>query len=351
MGGLFSAPQNVQSVEFPSWVARIPSQSGKIVVVTGCTTGTGYVFARTAALKGATVVMLNRESDRQKKLAKELADECPDAEANNRLVHIPCDLMSFDSVRSASAAVKQRFAETGVDVLCNNAGVMALKDEATPDGYDVQMQTNHLSHFLLTCQLFPLLRTAAEQRGDACVVNHSSLARKGAALDAKYLGKNGGNLGGNGASMLFNGARWARYHQTKLANIVFTLGLHDRLQASANPADKKIRSVCAAPGLARTQLQRTTGKDGGMHADACFMKLSQSAEDGTLPLLTCAFGVEQDDKAPAMRIVSGQFVEPASAGGAYGKPVVTGLDATCKEPKARDMLWAESEKACGDFRL
>ena len=84
-----------------------------------------------------------------------------------------------------------------------------------PAGYDTQMQTNHLSHFLLTKELFPLLDKAAKAKGDARVVNHSSGARKfpSSPLQAKYLGKNGGSLGGNGNSMLFGGARWQRYHQ------------------------------------------------------------------------------------------------------------------------------------------
>ena len=84
-------------------------------------------------------------------------------------------------------------------------------------GYDTQMQTNHLSHFLLTKELFPLLEKAAKARGEART-KHSSGARKfpSSSLQAKYLGKNGGNLGGNGNSMLFGGGRWQRYHQVPL---------------------------------------------------------------------------------------------------------------------------------------
>ena len=84
--------------------------------------------------------------------------------------------------------------------------------------YDTQMQTNHLSHFLLTkdSELLALLNKAAPAKGETRVVNHSSGARKFSPpqLQAKYLGKNGGNLGGNGSSMLFCGARCQRYHET-----------------------------------------------------------------------------------------------------------------------------------------
>ena len=157
--------------------------------------------------------------------AASLREQCPDA----TIISIACDLSSFESTRSAAAELNYKFASTGLDVLCNNAGVMALPDEATGDGFDVQIQTNHLSHFLLTSAVFPLLEAAASKRGEARIVNHSSLARVGVALDERYFGPNGGALGGNGASMFFGGARWVRYHHSKLANAVFTQALHRKL--------------------------------------------------------------------------------------------------------------------------
>eukprot|EP00951_Prasinocladus_malaysianus_P015497 scaffold118963_cov45-Prasinocladus_malaysianus.AAC.1 len=89
---------------------------------------------------------------------------------------------------------------------------MAMPDEATKDGYDIQMQTNHLSHFLLTKELFPLLEKAAERHGEARVVQMTSEARKmpSTPLKPEYFGKNSGKLGGNGAGMFFNGPRWER---------------------------------------------------------------------------------------------------------------------------------------------
>ena len=95
---------------------------------------------------------------------------------------------------------------------CDNTYLMT---ESYLSGYDVQVQTNHLSHFLLTKELFPLLAKAAASKGEARIVNHSSSARNvpSVPLQDKYFGKNGGNLGGNGNSMLFGGGRWQRYHQ------------------------------------------------------------------------------------------------------------------------------------------
>merc|ERR1719210_557559 len=131
--------------------------------------------------------------------------------------------MSFAAVREAAQKLKEDLGSSGLDVLCNNAGIMATKDEATGDGCDTQMQTNHLSHYLLTTEVWPLLERAAELRGEARVVNHSSGARNRGGegkkpLDEQYLQKNGGNLGGDEVGCLpFSGARWTRYQQSKLA--------------------------------------------------------------------------------------------------------------------------------------
>ena len=123
------------------------------------------------------------------------------------ITHVDCDLTDFDAVRKAAAQVAAETKDSGLDVLCNNAGVMALKDVATKDGYDIQMQTNHLSHFLLTKELYPVLVKAVKLRGEARIVNHSSFARNGppgtkltTENTYEYLGRNGGNLGGDGAS-------------------------------------------------------------------------------------------------------------------------------------------------------
>ena len=98
-------------------------------------------------------MMLNRPSERANRVLAECNSQFKDMCS---LVH--CDLQRFDSVRDAAGKVKEAFGAHGLDVLVCNAGVMALKDVATPDGYDVQMQTNHLSHFLLTAELWPVSR-------------------------------------------------------------------------------------------------------------------------------------------------------------------------------------------------
>lgn len=305
------------------------------MAVTGCTSGTGYIVARTAIRKGAdNVLLLNRPSERATKAEASLKEELKDSKTN--VETIACDLQDMASVQKAADTIKSKF--KAVDVLCNNAGVMALEDKATKDGYDVQMQTNHVSHFLLTKELYPLLQKAVELRGSARIANHSSGARNFPATELKseYLGKNGGNLGGNGSSMIFGGARWERYHQTKLANAVFTLALSEKLGA-----DSKIVASCAEPGLAATNLQVTTAGDGGMGSGMWIMRFAQSAEDGSMPILSACFATDS---------VSGQLWAPSQRGGMVGPAVQSSMakELAAKEG-ATELLWKASEEACGAF--
>ena len=311
--------------------------AGKTLVITGTSPGSlGFHAARAAVKRGCKrVIMLNRKSSRAEESLAELKGEI----ANSDVRWVECDLMDFESVTKAAEEVIDMCKDSGIDVLCNNAGIMAFPDEANNAGYDVQMTVNHHSHFLLTRLLYPLLEKAAESKGEARVVNHSSLARNGDKLNEKYLGKNGGSLGGNGNSMFLNGARWQRYHQTKLANVIFTLALNDKLTAK----NSKVKAVCAAPGLANSNLQVTTNKVDGMKS-MWIMKYGQSAADGSLPLLMCCFG---DD------VESGDFIEPNKMMGGKGLPKKKNIlkEKQCAHQPSRDMLWEASVSATGPFNL
>ncbi len=322
------------SKHFPEFKASLPSMEGKTVVITGTTSGTGKVAAKTVAELGAKLLVLNRPSKRSEAAIAELSQAFPDAD----IEQVECDLQSFASVKAAAKTVAELCPE-GVHVLSNNAGVMALEDKATGDGYDVQMQTNHLSHFLLTAELWPLLERAAETSGEARVVNHSSGARMAPSkqLKGEYLEKNGGNLGGNSVGLFFNGARWARYNQTKLANAAFTAALHHRIKASGS----KVKALVAHPGLARTELQETSVKKGGMGRlfTNVFMRMSQSAEDGSMGLLSCM--CRADAK-------SGQFYGPGSGMmAARGPAVAFELEDFYDNEPTRTLLWDRSNAAIG----
>ena len=234
------------------WLGQVGSvihACEQVIAITGCTSGTGYVAALLAAQEGAHVVMLNRKSERAI-VAQEALQNAADP---SLVTWIECDNSSFTSVRQAAAQLRQKFPQ-GIDVLCCNAGIMATPNEAAKDGYETQMTTNHLSHFLLVNETMPLLEAAAARTGEARVVQHTSSARKSTSdpIKREYLEKNGGDpILGDDSSTMPTGGRWIRYHQSKLANIVFAQALHDRLKA----AGSKVKSLVAHPGLAATNLQ------------------------------------------------------------------------------------------------
>lgn len=355
---------------FEDFVGALPSLSGKCYAVTGTTSGTGYHFCVAGIQKGARcLILLNRSSARAEKAASELKAL---AGSGGTAIHpVDCDLQSFASVTRAAGEVQALAAGYGgLDGCINNAGVMALPDQRTPDGYDVQMQTNHLSHFLLTQLLLPSLEAAATARGEARVVQHSSGARRGGfALDkegmlqAKYLRPAPpGELGGDTKDACFD-----RYHQTKLANSVFAMALHDKLTA----AGSKVKSLCAEPGVSATSLAASMSQahkqlkaagpkaqkserpgTAGGRPPGGFPGI-QSAADGACSLIAAAFGhAESGDffmpkdlvenvtpvGLPKRCMTAGQptpVSERAAKNFEYEKLTM--------EPANRQLLWAESE--------
>ena len=304
--------------------------TGKVVAITGTTTGTGFVCARELAKKGATVLLLNRASERAETSLEQLQKEV----SAGKFDSIVCDLQDFASVRQAIQDIKAKYKV--LDVLVNNAGVMGLKDTPTVDGYGVQMQTNVISHFLLTKDLFPLLKKSKQAR----IVNHTSMARLGGPLETQYFEARGGDLGGDGTdeqNMSFRGPRWLRYHQTKLANAAFTYGLKKKLEA-ANI--NHILPLLAHPGLARTNLQITTIKDGGMDGGSGFMNQAQSAEDGATGIIRAAM----DPTAQ-----SGNFYGPTA--GWTGFPDLLTPEELLYDDSNININWEGCEKAVGTFLI
>ena len=302
----------------------------KVVAITGTTSGTGYVCARELARKGATVILLNRASERATKSLQQLHEEVP----GGNFDAITCNLQDFKSVEAAAREINSKY--DTVDVLVNNAGVMALKDQATADGYDVQIQTNVLSHFLLTKELFQLIKKSSDGR----IVNHSSMARLGGPLEMKYFEKNGGDLGGDGTeeeNLQFQGPRWARYHQTKLANACFTYGLKQKLDEEGI---SNVLSLLAHPGLALTSLQVTTAADGGMDNTSGFMNQAQSAEDGAAGIIRAAMDPESK---------SGDFYGPAA--GWKGYPDLLTPEPLLMEESNVRINWDGCENAVGKFEF
>ena len=165
------------------------------------------------------------------------------------------------------------------------------------------MQTNHLSHFSLRNYVSICLKSRQNKWRGPYREPFQHCQKAGKKLGSGLSSKKRGDLGGNGASMFFGGGRWVRYGQTKLANAAFTACLHEKLQASGS----KIKALVAHPGLAETDLQSTTVREGGMGEwfTKQLMKTGQSREDGALGILTCM---------AHSNVQSGQFFGPGMGG-------------------------------------
>jgi NAD(P)-dependent dehydrogenase (short-subunit alcohol dehydrogenase family) len=250
----------------------IPSQRGRLVVITGATGGLGYETALALAGAGAQVVLTGRN-----------AVKGATALENIRAAH-PGAAIRYETLDLASLASVRRFAERfesrhgSLDILVNNGGVMAPPTrQATADGFELQFGTNYLSHFALTAQLLPLLMQGRRPR----VVNLSSLAHR------------------FGASIHFDDLNWqhgykafAAYGQSKLAMLMFTFELQRRSDAQG----WGLLSLAAHPGLASTALLHNGQRLGGDGPPGWIETLSgwlpqalaQSAGDGALPTLYAA---------------------------------------------------------------
>uniref|UniRef100_A0A7S4MVT8 Protochlorophyllide reductase n=1 Tax=Prymnesium polylepis TaxID=72548 RepID=A0A7S4MVT8_9EUKA len=360
---------------YPAFVESLPSLEGKCIAITGTTSGTGFVCALTAVQKGAAaVLLLNRASSRATEADKLIVEA---AEGSKTAVHsVVCDLMSLDSAKKAAEeTVKLANKFGGLDVFAENAGIMAMPDDRTKDGYDVQIQVNHLSHFLMTSILMPSLEKASKARGEARIVTHSSAARflglQKLPFGATFEKCEANTLGGNsGAVKLMNfvGPQIMRYCHSKLANSVFVMALHEKLAAKGS----KVKAIAAEPGIADTKLMvngfntktevSVAGslKSGALKMFSC-ISVMQSAADGALPLMAACFA--SDAASGDMYCPSKKAVLPTGAGpkiiynkGPPFKTIVAGVpiygpsdkkERDTVKPENLAILWEKSEAATG----
>jgi NAD(P)-dependent dehydrogenase (short-subunit alcohol dehydrogenase family) len=246
-------------------VQDIPDQRGRTAVVTGGNSGLGYQVARALALKGASVVLACRDEARGAAAAAALRAEIPGAAVQMRRL----DLADLASVRQFAAGL--RGGHPRLDLLVDNAGVMALPFQRTVDGFERQFGTNHLGHFALTGLLLPALLA----RPGARVVSVTSLMHKAGRLD---LDDPNGEHGYE---------KWTAYAQSKLANLLFAAELHRRLQA----AGSSLLAVAAHPGFAATNLQSMTSRQTRSPAARLVEVVrvaAQTSAEGALPLLYAA---------------------------------------------------------------
>ena len=255
----------------PFTIRDIPDQTGRLAIVTGANSGTGFETAKALAAKGAEVIVATRSVDRANAAIATIRLGQPDA----RLRFEPLDLASQASV-AASAA---RLLADGrpIDILVNNAGVMALPERSTTvDGFETQLATNYLGHFALTGRLLPLLKA-----GQARVVQLSSIAHRHGRIRLDDLQYEAGYR------------PWPVYAQSKLAMLMFALELDRRSGANS----WGLTSVAAHPGYARTSLIGSGPLVARPLARAVMRLIfrpliepliSHSAAEGALPILMAA---------------------------------------------------------------
>jgi NAD(P)-dependent dehydrogenase (short-subunit alcohol dehydrogenase family) len=284
------------------WTAAdLPDLSGRTVVVTGASSGLGAVTARELARAGAHVVLAVRDLAKGERVAADI----PGDREVRRL-----DLADLASVRAFADAW------TGdLDVLINNAGIMAVPQGKTADGFESQIGTNHLGHFALTNLLLPQITDR--------VVTVSSGAHRFGKMQLDDLSWERRKYD-----------RWRVYGQSKLANLLFTLELQRRLDA----AGSTVRAVAAHPGYASTDLQSHTGS----RLNAIVMSvgnrvLAQSDAMGALPTL---YAATQD-------VPGNGFVGPDGLAEQRGHPQIVGRSKAAQDADTARRLWDLSEELTG----
>jgi NAD(P)-dependent dehydrogenase (short-subunit alcohol dehydrogenase family) len=296
----------------------IPDQSGRVAVVTGANSGIGLVAARELARAGATVKLACRDTAK----GETAASECREGSADAEVEVLALDLSDLSSVRGfASDLAAER-----IDLLVNNAGVMATPRRETADGFELQLGTNHLGHFALTGLLLDKLRASP----DARVVTVSSPAHRTGRISFD-------NLQGERRYM-----RWSAYGQSKLANLLFAFELNRRAEA----AGLALRSMAAHPGYAATNLQSAgPGIGGGITAllsksvmAVTNRVIAQSAEMGALPTLYAATFPD---------LPGGSYIGPDGFRELRGHPKPVGSSGAARDPDTARRLWEVSEELTG----
>ncbi|WP_405780969.1 oxidoreductase [Streptomyces sp. NBC_00859] len=297
------------------WNANdIPDQSGRTAVVTGANSGIGLVTARELARRGARVVLACRSETRGKEAEAVIRRDVPDADTE----FVPLDLADLSSVRAFASA----FRAERLDLLINNAGVMALPQGTTADGFETQFGVNHLGHFALTGLLLPKLLDTPGAR----VVSVSSGLHAIANIDINDLNSER------------NYRRWIAYGRSKTANLLFVHELARRIAA----AGSGLVAAASHPGYASTNLQtagvRMEGRKGAERLVELGNRVfAQPAEAGALPSLYAA-------TAPDVRPDS--FTGPRFLGW-RGEPGPSGRTKWTTNDLAGELLWTASEQLTG----
>lgn len=299
-----------------TWTTNdIPDLTGRIAVVTGANGGLGLASAKALAGSGAHVVMAARNQEKATAAHDEILAEHPDAS----LEIVELDLGSQASTQQAARTIVERHPR--IDILINNAGLMAMPERRTADGFEMQLGVNHFGHWTLTAELLPALLAADAAR----VVTVTSTAHHfGRAVDPEDVNMEGGY------------SPWGAYGRAKLANYHFALGLQKEFESRGLTA----QSLVAHPGLSHTNLQVHTAAEGGAGVMGPFWEwmaatTGMSPDRGALPQLRAA-------------------TDPDARGGEFYGPRFVNTGHPVRLPVLRpgnddaiETLWAVSERETG----
>lgn len=301
--------------------AQMPSLTDSTVVVTGANSGLGYEGTRQFARRGATVVMACRSLDRARSAKQQIeADNQFHEEA--ALDVRECDLASLDSVRTFADGMADAY--DSVDILCNNAGVMAIPRRETEDGFEMQLGVNHFGHFALTGRLFSLLTAGADT---ARVVTQSSGMHERGEMDFADL------------NWEESYSKWDAYGRSKLANVLFAYELQRRLD---HTGEDGVTSHACHPGYADTGLQGRSASESSNPLAGPLMKVAntvfaQSAEKGAYPMLYAA----------TADLDGGEYVGPDGFLSMRGRPEIQESSAASYDEDDARQLWEQSVEMTG----
>jgi NAD(P)-dependent dehydrogenase (short-subunit alcohol dehydrogenase family) len=301
-----------------SWTAKdIPLQTGRRVLITGANSGIGFETALELARQGAEVILPARTQAKAQDAITRIVRQVPIANLHPEIL----DLASLTSVRSFAKRVIEMFPGQSLDLLINNAGVMALpRQEETEDGFERQFATNYLGPFALTGLLLPSIKAKPGSR----VVTVSSGVSKQGKIEFDNL-----------QSERTYKPMFGAYAQSKLADLIFTQELQRRLTSSGSP----ILSTAAHPGYAVTNLQADhIGFGLTLMTNMLKPFFSQDAAHGALPTLYAAVAPDA---------VAGGYYGPDGIGEMKGFPTSVPLANGALDLVLADRLWKESERLTG----
>ncbi|MCW2786604.1 MAG: family NAD(P)-dependent oxidoreductase [Marmoricola sp.] len=291
----------------------LPDLTGKRALVTGVTAGLGTQTARELARAGAEVILVARSAAKLEATSAAITAEIPGA----TLHPVVADLADLSSVRRGAAEIAQL---GPIDLLINNAGVMAMPYARTIDGFELQFGTNHLGPFLLTGLVLPQVIASGNGR-IVSVASHAHRIALRVPLDEPR-------------TQTRRYSKWGSYGESKLANLLFVKELERRLRAAGLP----VTAQAAHPGYSSTELVAKSGGFGGRFMSAVTGALGQPAELGALPTLMAA----------TAELPGATYVGPGGLGQMSGLPkVVATRRRFVNDRAAQAALWDLSEKATG----